>query len=61
MYGIFTYMSLKYMVNVGQYASPMEHLGLETSQKLTSMMMGGKCIEPLLNWRVFYRGFTRQA
>ena len=31
MYGIFTYISLtymSYMVNVGKYSSPMEHLGL---------------------------------
>ena len=44
MYGIFTYMSIKYMANVGQYSSSMEHLGLETSQKFTSMMMGGSVL-----------------
>ena len=27
MYGIFTYIWLKFMVNVGRYSSPMEHMG----------------------------------
>ncbi len=30
MYGILTYIWLKFMVNVGKYSSPMEHLGYIT-------------------------------
>ena len=29
MYGIFTYIYNRFMINVGQYSSPMEHMGLK--------------------------------
>ncbi len=38
MYGTFTYICLKLMVNVGEYSSPMGHVGMDKSQFILEIL-----------------------